>query len=131
MASRIFSHSLVSFFDAPPNSSRAWRTRASGPYIHIQMHADLAGDMTIGDALKQVYALPEANNLPATVRLQTTGDAEIMEEVFSGFAMAMGAGLVVGAMWLAGLPWDDRVLLPAYHCISMLYPILWRGATPV
>lgn len=26
---------------------------------------------------------------------------------------AVGAGLVVGAMWLAGLPWDDRVLLPA------------------
>ena len=41
--------------------------------------------------------MPEAKNLPKSVHLQTTGDAEIMEEVFSGFAMAMGAGLIMVA----------------------------------
>lgn len=35
------------------------------------------------------------------------------------------------ALRLLGIGPGDRVLLPAYHCISMLYPILWRGATPV
>lgn len=35
------------------------------------------------------------------------------------------------ALRLLGIGPGDRVLLPAYHCISMLYPILWAGAEPV
>ncbi|MEO8134303.1 MAG: DegT/DnrJ/EryC1/StrS family aminotransferase [Betaproteobacteria bacterium] len=26
---------------------------------------------------------------------------------------------------------DDEVLMPAYHCISMIEPVVWRGARPV
>jgi hydrophobe/amphiphile efflux-1 (HAE1) family protein len=63
----------------------------------VTVGADLPGDMTIGQALEKIYALPEAKNLPKSVHIQTTGDAEIMEEVFSGFAMAMGAGLLMVA----------------------------------
>ena len=40
-------------------------------------------------------ALPEAQTLPAGVHIQNGGDAEIMDEVFSGFAMAMGVGLMI------------------------------------
>jgi perosamine synthetase len=25
----------------------------------------------------------------------------------------------------------DEILLPAYHCISMVEPVIWRGARPV
>ena len=35
------------------------------------------------------------------------------------------------ALRLLGIGPGDRVLLPAYHCISMLYPIQWLGAEPV
>jgi multidrug efflux pump subunit AcrB len=57
--------------------------------------ADLTGGKALGEALEEIYALPQAKNLPPGVRVQTTGDAEIMGEVFAGFAMAMGAGLMM------------------------------------
>jgi multidrug efflux pump subunit AcrB len=57
--------------------------------------ADLSGGLALGAALAEVNALPEAKNLPAGVHIQNGGDAEIMDEVFSGFAMAMGAGLLM------------------------------------
>ena len=57
--------------------------------------ADLAPGLALGSALAQVNALPEAKNLPAGVHIENGGDAEIMDEVFSGFAMAMGEGLMM------------------------------------
>ena len=61
----------------------------------VVLGADLARGLALGAAIQQVYALPEASSLPAGVRLQNGGDAEIMAEVFGGFAMAMGAGLTI------------------------------------
>jgi hydrophobe/amphiphile efflux-1 (HAE1) family protein len=61
----------------------------------VVLGADLAGGLALGSALAEVNALPEAKNLPAGVHIQNGGDAEIMDEVFSGFAMAMGAGLMI------------------------------------
>jgi hydrophobe/amphiphile efflux-1 (HAE1) family protein len=61
----------------------------------VVIGADLVGRLELGDALERLYAMPEAQNLPAGARIQTSGDAEIMGEVFSGFAMAMGAGLMM------------------------------------
>jgi multidrug efflux pump subunit AcrB len=61
----------------------------------VVMGADLAPGLALGAALKQVMALPEAQNLPPGVRIQNGGDAEIMDEVFTGFADAMGAGLMI------------------------------------
>ncbi len=61
----------------------------------VVLGADLSTGLALGDALESVYALPEAQNLPPGVRLQNGGDAEIMAEVFSGFATAMAAGLTI------------------------------------
>ena len=35
------------------------------------------------------------------------------------------------ALTHAGIGAADQVLLPAYHCISMVEPVVWRGAEPV
>ena len=35
------------------------------------------------------------------------------------------------ALTHAGIGAADQVLLPAYHCISMVEPVVWRGADPV
>ena len=61
----------------------------------VLIGADLAPGEALGAALARVYALPEAHDLPAGVRVQNGGDAEIMTEVFEGFASAMGAGLMI------------------------------------
>ncbi len=61
----------------------------------VVLGADLAGGLALGAALAEVNALPEAKNLPAGVHIENGGDAEIMDEVFAGFAMAMGAGLLM------------------------------------
>lgn len=43
---------IVTLVTADPNvlGVHQLRTRASGPYIHIQMHADLAGDISLAEA---------------------------------------------------------------------------------
>ncbi|MDO9307204.1 MAG: efflux RND transporter permease subunit, partial [Mesorhizobium sp.] len=45
--------------------------------------------------LEFVKNLPEVKNLPAGVRVAETGEAEIMGEVFAGFATAMTTGLML------------------------------------
>ncbi|HEY9212241.1 MAG TPA: efflux RND transporter permease subunit [Ancylobacter sp.] len=61
----------------------------------VAIEGDLVGNTQLGEALKEVYALPAAKNLPAGVVLKEAGDAEIMAEVFGGFATAMGAGVMM------------------------------------
>jgi hydrophobe/amphiphile efflux-1 (HAE1) family protein len=61
----------------------------------VLIGADLVGDTPLGDALAAVKATPPARALPAGVELKEFGDAEIMGEVFAGFAKAMGAGLMM------------------------------------
>ena len=61
----------------------------------VVLGADLARGLALGAAVARVKAMPEAQALPRGVRLSNGGDAEIMDEVFAGFAMAMGAGLVM------------------------------------
>ena len=61
----------------------------------VVLGADLAPGLALGEAVERVLALPEAKALPQGVRLKNGGDAEIMDEVFSGFALAMGAGLTI------------------------------------
>jgi multidrug efflux pump subunit AcrB len=61
----------------------------------VVIGADLAGDITLGQAYDQVKSLPEARNLPAGVRIQESGDVETMTEAFSSFTNAMGAGLLM------------------------------------
>ncbi|MBO0765216.1 MAG: efflux RND transporter permease subunit [Hyphomicrobiaceae bacterium] len=61
----------------------------------VLVGADLVGNAPLGKAIDEMLALPAANNLPAGVELRQFGDAEIMGEVFAGFAAAMGAGIMM------------------------------------
>ncbi|MGI4802824.1 MAG: efflux RND transporter permease subunit [Janthinobacterium lividum] len=61
----------------------------------VVLGADLARGLALGAAIQQSTSLPEAKSLPPGVRVQSGGDAEIMGEVFAGFALAMGAGLTI------------------------------------
>ncbi len=61
----------------------------------VTLEADLAPGAVLGPALEAVEALPEARDMPAGTRIQPSGDAEIMGEVFASFGQAMGAGLML------------------------------------
>lgn len=61
----------------------------------VLVSADLAGGAALGPVMKQIEALPIASAMPAGTRLQTTGDAEAMQQVFTSFGMAMGVGLLL------------------------------------
>ena len=66
-------------------------------------------------------SLPAAKDLPPGVTISQTGDAEVMGEVFAGFAMAMGAGLMmVSACWcccsaLPAAPHDPVLAAPLHR----------------
>ncbi len=79
----------VSFGLGPSSITRYDRER------RVVIGADLVGGLELGQGLERLYAMPEAQNLPEGARILTSGDAEIMGEVFSGFAIAMGAGLMM------------------------------------
>lgn len=61
----------------------------------ILIGAGLIGQSPLGDAVNEVMALPAAKDLPPGVEVKQFGDAEIMGEVFAGFADAMAAGLMM------------------------------------
>jgi hydrophobe/amphiphile efflux-1 (HAE1) family protein len=61
----------------------------------VAVEADLFGTDALGEAINEVMKLPAAANRPAGIEIRTSGDAEIMAEVFQGFAFAMGAGLMM------------------------------------
>jgi hydrophobe/amphiphile efflux-1 (HAE1) family protein len=61
----------------------------------VALGADLVGNTPLGEAVEAVRALPASQSLPAGVALKQFGDAEIMDEVFAGFAKAMGAGIMM------------------------------------
>lgn len=61
----------------------------------IAVEADLALGQTIGTALSQINELPIMQNLPDSVRVPSSGDAEMMDEMFSQFGFAMVTGVVM------------------------------------
>lgn len=60
----------------------------------VTVEANLAG-IPLGDALERIHASPAMKNLPANVKVQNTGDAELMEDLFKGFTAAIVAGLSI------------------------------------
>ncbi|MDX2204104.1 MAG: efflux RND transporter permease subunit [Hyphomicrobiaceae bacterium] len=78
-----------SFGQGPTAIDRYDRTR------RVLLGADLVGNTPLGEAVTAVMALPAAKTLPGGVEIKQFGDAEIMTEVFEGFAKAMGAGLMM------------------------------------
>lgn len=79
----------ISFGNGPSTIERYDRVR------QVKIGADLAPGLELGVALETIKALPEAKSLPPGVRFQESGDAEIMAEIFQGFFLAMGAGLLM------------------------------------
>ena len=72
----------------PATINRLDRTRKAA------VEAELNG-IPLGQALEQIHALPIMRKLPPSVREQTTGDAEIMTELFGSFAIALGSGVLL------------------------------------
>jgi hydrophobe/amphiphile efflux-1 (HAE1) family protein len=79
----------VEFGQGPAGIDRYDRTR------RVALEADLFGTDALGQVIADIMKLPTAMALPPGVEIVTSGDAEVMEEVFRGFALAMGAGLMM------------------------------------
>jgi hydrophobe/amphiphile efflux-1 (HAE1) family protein len=77
------------FGRGPSGIDRYDRTR------RVALEADLFGTDALGAVIEDIMKLPAAQNRPKGVEIKTSGDAEVMEEVFKGFALAMGAGVVM------------------------------------
>jgi multidrug efflux pump subunit AcrB len=60
---------------------------------NIRIDAELGG-WPLGEATKAVDALPAVRNLPQSVRMLDTGDAERMKELFGSFGLAMFTGVM-------------------------------------
>jgi HAE1 family hydrophobic/amphiphilic exporter-1 len=58
------------------------------------VEAELNG-LPLGEATKLIAGLPSMQNLPPGVREQPTGDTEVMAELFGGFLMALGSGVLL------------------------------------
>ncbi|MCJ2017301.1 efflux RND transporter permease subunit [Methylobacterium sp. E-065] len=63
--------------------------------VRVALEGDMQGTDALAELISQVMNLPAAKNLPPGVTISQTGDAEVMGEVFEGFALAMGAGLMM------------------------------------
>ncbi|MDP4024602.1 efflux RND transporter permease subunit [Methylobacterium sp. NEAU 140] len=88
---------------AVPLSTVADLTLGQGPTaidrydraVRVAIEGDMQGSDALAALIDQVMNLPAARNLPPGVTIKQTGDAEVMGEVFEGFALAMGAGLMM------------------------------------
>jgi multidrug efflux pump subunit AcrB len=60
---------------------------------NIQFQIELSG-VGLGDAKEALKNLPSVKQLPPGIRLVEVGDAEVMEELFSSFAVAMLTGIL-------------------------------------
>lgn len=59
----------------------------------VTITADLGG-LALGEALKTAKNLPAIKNMPASVRLLESGDAEMQAELFKGMSAAMSIGIL-------------------------------------
>lgn len=80
---------VVRFDTGPSSIERFNRER------RVKIGADMAGGAPIGIGSKAIAELAAVKALPPGVRVQETGDAEIQEEVNTGFVNAMGAGIML------------------------------------
>ncbi|WP_181704008.1 efflux RND transporter permease subunit [Chthonobacter albigriseus] len=120
----------------------------------VKVGTDMAPGYTTGEGQEMIMSLPTIKNLPAGIRVQETGDAEIQAEVFSGFAAAMGSGILmvfvvlivlfnnvfqpltilaslplsVGGVVLALLLTNNAVSMPVVIGILMLMGIVTKNA---
>ncbi|MGH6761410.1 MAG: efflux RND transporter permease subunit [Phyllobacterium sp.] len=79
----------ISFGQGPTSIERFNRQR------RVVIGADMAEGRELGEGLLIVQGLEAVKTMPNGVRIQETGDAEVMGEVFSGFRDAMIMGLML------------------------------------
>ncbi|MBI1245081.1 MAG: MMPL family transporter [Alphaproteobacteria bacterium] len=79
----------IAFGQGPTSIERFDRQR------RIAVEADMLGTDALGEVIAEAMKLPAARSLPPGVEIRTSGDAEVMGEVFESFATAMGAGLLM------------------------------------
>ncbi|MCU0830173.1 MAG: efflux RND transporter permease subunit, partial [Rhizobiaceae bacterium] len=79
----------ISFGQGPSTIQRFNRER------RVVIGADMAPGFEIGPGLEAVKESDAVKNLPPGVRIQETGDAEVMGEIFASFAVAMVTGLML------------------------------------
>jgi multidrug efflux pump subunit AcrB len=60
---------------------------------NISFEIELSG-LPLGEVTEAVQALPAVRNLPPGVRIVEVGDAEVMEELFASFGLAMLTGVL-------------------------------------
>lgn len=60
----------------------------------ITIEANL-NDATLGEALEAINKLPSIKTMPSTVKRFDTGDAELLDEMFNSFIIAMMAGVTL------------------------------------
>lgn len=61
----------------------------------VQIQANLAEGVALGQALAEVKNLPVFKQMPADVTELPAGDVKIQKDVFTGFAYAMGAAIML------------------------------------
>jgi hydrophobe/amphiphile efflux-1 (HAE1) family protein len=101
----------VSFGAGPQSIERYDRAR------NVTISADLNG-RALGDVMTEVDRLPTLAHLPQGVERSSTGDAERMKELFTGFLAAMGIGILS----------IYAVLVLLFH--DFLQPLTILGALP-
>jgi hydrophobe/amphiphile efflux-1 (HAE1) family protein len=102
----------VRFGSGPAQINRFDRSR------QVTVGGNLAG-ITLGQGLAQVDELPTLQNLPPSVTQQPAGDAEIMRDIFSRFALALGTAVLM----------IFAVLVLLYN--SFIYPMAIMVALPL
>jgi hydrophobic/amphiphilic exporter-1 (mainly G- bacteria), HAE1 family len=138
----------VSFGRGPSSITRYDRERRS------IIGVDLAQGFVLSDAREAFLKVVKEQGLPAGVRLQATGDAEIQDEVANGFITAMGTGLMIvlgvlillfgsvfqpitvllslplsfGGVVAALLVTNNAVTMPVYIGLLMLMGIVTKNA---
>ena len=78
----------ISFGQGPTKVRRYNQSR------RVALEADLSG-VELGTAMDKIRALPSLQHLPQGVRLVEVGDAEVMNELFSNFIIAMTTGVLM------------------------------------
>lgn len=78
----------ITLGSGPNQINRVDRRRAA------TVEAELSG-LTVGEAEARVSALPSIRQLSTGVTRNAAGDSERMQELFSGFALAIGSGIVL------------------------------------
>jgi multidrug efflux pump subunit AcrB len=101
----------------------------------IEIATDLPPDVTQGQGMQALMDLASVKALPASVRIQATGDSDTMNSVFTSFAFAMGSGLtlvLIVLILLFGSPFTPlTILTPLPLAIGGVIGALYATDFPV